>query len=168
MCCLLAPGWYLNKCPLLSVTSSGIYIRKISLASTSRSCSLVYQIGIILAYSPIVDVWSICHHRWNCLLIRHLDNIWWIVRLWDLWFELCHDLIGVSVLPGPNISFSWLISEVGLLTEFLCLQSNVHTCSVLMQSALATWVTGLIPGLCPANERRRYFVTMSFIGWVQA
>ena len=27
---------------------------------------------------------------------------------------------------------------------------------------------GLILGLCPANERRRYFVTMSLIGWVQA
>ena len=33
-----------------------------------------------------------------------------------------------------------------------------------------TWVAGagLILGLHPANERRRYFVTMSLIGWVQA
>ena len=29
-------------------------------------------------------------------------------------------------------------------------------------------VTGLILGLHPANERRRYFVTTSLIGWVQA
>ena len=27
---------------------------------------------------------------------------------------------------------------------------------------------GLILGLGPANERRRYFVTTSLIGWVQA
>ena len=27
---------------------------------------------------------------------------------------------------------------------------------------------GLILGLRPANERRRYFVTTSLIGWVQA
>ena len=27
---------------------------------------------------------------------------------------------------------------------------------------------GLILGLLPANERRRYFVTTSLIGWVQA
>ena len=27
---------------------------------------------------------------------------------------------------------------------------------------------GLILGLHPANERRRYFVTKSLIGWVQA
>ena len=28
--------------------------------------------------------------------------------------------------------------------------------------------TGLILGLCPANERRRYFVTTYLIGWAQA
>ena len=28
--------------------------------------------------------------------------------------------------------------------------------------------SGLILGLCPANERRRYFVTTSLIGWAQA
>ena len=27
--------------------------------------------------------------------------------------------------------------------------------------------TGLILGLLPANERRRYFVTTSIIGWVK-
>ena len=29
-------------------------------------------------------------------------------------------------------------------------------------------ITGLILGLCQANERRRYFVTTSLIGWAQA
>ena len=29
-------------------------------------------------------------------------------------------------------------------------------------------IQGLILGLCPANERRRYFATISLIGWVQA
>ena len=29
-------------------------------------------------------------------------------------------------------------------------------------------ITGLILGLRPANERRRYFVKASLIGWVQA
>ena len=28
--------------------------------------------------------------------------------------------------------------------------------------------TGPILGLRPANEKRRYFLTMSFIGWAQA
>ena len=29
-------------------------------------------------------------------------------------------------------------------------------------------IAGLILGLRPANERRRYFVTTSLIGWAQA
>ena len=29
-------------------------------------------------------------------------------------------------------------------------------------------ISGLILGLHPANERRRYFVTASLIGWAQA
>ena len=29
-------------------------------------------------------------------------------------------------------------------------------------------IAGLILGLHPANERRNYFVTTSFIGWAQA
>ena len=28
-------------------------------------------------------------------------------------------------------------------------------------------LSGVILGLCPANERQRYFVTLSLIGWVQ-
>ena len=36
-------------------------------------------------------------------------------------------------------------------------------------TVLTWWLyTGLIPGLRPANERRRYFVTTSLIGWAQA
>ena len=30
------------------------------------------------------------------------------------------------------------------------------------------YITGLILGLRPTNERRRYFVTTSLIGWAQA
>ena len=32
---------------------------------------------------------------------------------------------------------------------------------------IAMMNTGLILSLCPANERRRYFVTASLIGWAQ-
>ena len=37
-----------------------------------------------------------------------------------------------------------------------------------MESQEWEHITGLILGWRPANERRRYFVTMSLIGWVQA
>ena len=33
---------------------------------------------------------------------------------------------------------------------------------------LGKYITGLILGLRPANERRCYFVTTSLIGWAQA
>ena len=32
---------------------------------------------------------------------------------------------------------------------------------------MTRWDIGLILGLCPANKRRRYFVTTSLIGWAQ-
>ena len=35
------------------------------------------------------------------------------------------------------------------------------------QHYITHFLTGQILGLCPANERRRYKVTASFIGWVQ-
>ena len=42
-------------------------------------------------------------------------------------------------------------------------------CSLYIKKALQMMlITGLILGLHPANERRRYFVTTSPIGWAQA
>ena len=37
---------------------------------------------------------------------------------------------------------------------------------ILLDEAVITWA-GLILGLHPANERRRYKVTPSLIGWTQ-
>ena len=39
---------------------------------------------------------------------------------------------------------------------------------LLMKPSSADPVSRLIVGLCPANERRRYFVMTSLIGWAQA
>ena len=38
----------------------------------------------------------------------------------------------------------------------------------MREASVSAPMTGLIVRLCPANERRRYFATMSLIGWVQA
>ena len=51
--------------------------------------------------------------------------------------------------------------------------SNAHDAVGLssrnVELEFVTWVmTGLILRLRPANERRRYFVTTSLIGWAQA
>ena len=46
-----------------------------------------------------------------------------------------------------------------------CLGLNVLThCGPVAQYG----ITGVIIGLCPANERQRYFATTSLIGWAQA
>ena len=56
--------------------------------------------------------------------------------------------------------------------QWRCDTSHLTTRSVSWSSApgptTRTRYAGLILGLCPANERRRYFVTTSLIGWVQA
>ena len=36
------------------------------------------------------------------------------------------------------------------------------------EAAVQKICTGLILGLCQGNERRRYYVTTSLIGWAQA
>ena len=49
--------------------------------------------------------------------------------------------------------------------------SCAHVIRIIMVSRAGTvseYNTGLIIGLRPGNEGRRYFVTTSFIGWAQA
>ena len=41
-------------------------------------------------------------------------------------------------------------------------------CFVCLMILVLIKTTRLILGLCPASERRRYFVTTSLIGWAQA
>ena len=50
------------------------------------------------------------------------------------------------------------------LGEMMHWNRNVGTVTILY---IITVIAGLILGLRPANERRRYFVTTSLIGWVQ-
>ena len=79
-------------------------------------------------------------------------------------------------------------SAGSVLTEELDTNGLVQHCSISIANALEIlqsctkplifflpsfsghqwFCIGLILGLCPANERWRYFVTASFIGWAQA
>ena len=45
---------------------------------------------------------------------------------------------------------------------------NIHEASPSWEQSVGLVATGLILGLRPANERRRYKVTPSLIGWAQA
>ena len=47
-------------------------------------------------------------------------------------------------------------------------ERDVITLKMEIQEIMKGGLPGLILGLHPANERRRYFVTPSLIGWVQA
>ena len=52
-----------------------------------------------------------------------------------------------------------------------CIAKSSASIALVMQDKLFSStrkVSGLILGLRPANERRRYFVTTSLIGWAQA
>ena len=51
---------------------------------------------------------------------------------------------------------------------YVCLIANHISKWRNISTPILNYLTGLILGLRPANERRRYFVTTSLIGWPQA
>ena len=57
-----------------------------------------------------------------------------------------------------------------MMSYSIIMGESVHSSSLQDTNASASvlYISGLILGLRPANERRRYFVTMSLIGWAQA
>ena len=79
-----------------------------------------------------------------------------------------------SKVHGANMGPTWVLSSpdgphvgpMNLAIRVVFLQySNLST----RRATLTSWQnTELILGLCPANERHRYFVKTSLIGWPQA
>ena len=67
---------------------------------------------------------------------------------------------------GRIIYLVWLIKVA--LHAVVWDQKCTFPCRHQFQEMAIILYTGLILGLCPANERRCYFVTTSLIGWVQA
>ena len=65
---------------------------------------------------------------------------------------------GYGLVPSGNTSH--------YLSHYLNLRSHIAWSASLNKDP--NMYTGLILGLHPANERRRYFVTTSLIGWTQA
>ena len=59
------------------------------------------------------------------------------------------------------VTLGWLQWNLTSFISALFLQNNTSI-------SVGGHLPGLILGLCPANERRRYFVTASLIGWAQA
>ena len=86
----------------------------------------------------------------------------------------------IFYLHCPLIDNLWIISFVHefirsfihsfvLFSFYFLMQLTSMQCTIQISDVQPkVLITGLILGLCPANERRGYFVTMSLIGWVQA
>ena len=57
---------------------------------------------------------------------------------------------------------------LSILVVFYCGKSTFHMCKCThIYIGGGVWLPGLILGLHPSNERRRYIVTKSLIGWAQ-
>ena len=82
------------------------------------------------------------------------------------WKSGTSDLLVLSYLfyNDPNINTFSCYYSYSLLA---CLEGRKKKCWIAESMVVMLPISGLILGLRPANEIRRYFVTTSLIGWVQ-
>ena len=82
-----------------------------------------------------------------------------------------YDVIVVDITARQSLNYiernfvAELYTSCKLLLAVLA-NSQIDKSRFLAQGSRV--IMGLILGLCSANERRRYFVTTSLIGWAQA
>ena len=101
-------------------------------------------------------------------LLFHENHLWdhvTICTCHDCWADRCsHTLTALtpvkyeSELYSKNQSGTYAKFQISSAVMYLQLWNPKPCCPI----------SGLILGLRPANERRRYFVTTSLIGWAQA
>ena len=76
----------------------------------------------------------------------------------------CHSFIWMFFFSMPITKF--IIRDFFLIYVEFCMWYSPYISVLGVSCDVITEYTGLILGLRPANERRRYFVTTSLIGWV--
>ena len=95
-----------------------------------------------------------------------------LIGVWIFFFKICIlKWCLQNVLHFLLDSISWLNSFLFVLWQRIiqCLEILILIyISARVRSLDICLIKGLILGLHPANERRRYFVTTSFIGWAHA
>ena len=134
--------------------------------------------------------WSIaCWHCSNYIFILHLtlgfnklrkDNckprrktfeFWHLVRLILETLRFSKEVNGSGKSDLYVIQLHYCFTLYILFTEMemllFWLNSSLSTSVVVEMTIFSTTCAGLILGLRPANERRRYKVTPSLIGWAQ-
>ena len=82
-----------------------------------------------------------------------------------------NNMSSLAQVMGPYLTRNETLSEPSLaeLLTHICFSTfeRVHALVHRIWWGCDTQCAGLIVGLRPANERRRYFVTTSLIGWSQ-
>ena len=125
----------------------------------------------------VTQIFILIFYIWYCMiycldLFSHSLHTW-LLYIWKIyrWFKSCAKLSIYTSDLSSNISLS---SDKSILTyteESMNNEINQFFPVLFVPCIHAyisqEYITGLILGLRPANERWRYFVTTSLIGWVQ-
>ena len=116
----------------------------------------------------------------------------WSISVWDICYYRYYvqpaELVSKVYLAHLPLHTNWMLLIIWWPNFFICVLLTVWTVSYYFEVVPINEVVssycgyifftyyfsmdehvfpGQIPGLHPANERRRYFVTTSLIGWVQ-
>ena len=134
--------------------------------------------------------WNIWPETTICIVVSDLTNmvnkyIWiprsqWVIHSpvikinTELTSESKSGYVHLEVIIRTTQSFKNLINKIiqnHKLSIFLVINKPTNALAsawaVMTKFGANTSTPGLILGLCPANERRRYKVTSSLIGWAQ-
>ena len=86
----------------------------------------------------------------------------------NIWFNtIPADALAPDIAkPSPTMILTMQDETIAFLPRGMIWTTCIN--SVLRNDRKCKYISELILGLHPANERRRYFVTTSLIGWAQA
>ena len=110
-------------------------------------------------------------HRWN--LVRAIRISDWLISVDTSQRTLTHLFPSIYNANGCKLTNRVALAAAsGMMDDSgnhqLALQRSAHRQPwTTIDGNRHTCISGLISGLRPANERRRYFVTTSLIGWAQ-
>ena len=107
-------------------------------------------------FDDVVMLWCECHTSRKCSW--KLNNFYWFNN--DL-------LCSFSMYKRPRQFLSINTKDLSLNRVYLFEINSVFAMIAVSFGSLTPTSPGLILGLRPANERRRYKVTLSLIGWAQ-
>ena len=114
------------------------------------------------------------HNTMLQIALYHDVEAWWKIRVGFLFGLKCLYtsteiyIIDFKIISQTLVPRFIVCVSIHVFVHFVS-KFNLHiSCEFLyVPKMIASYNTGLMLGLRPANERRCYFVTTSLIGWVQ-